>query len=148
MILVFLNFILFALASMCNSIMDTLDHHQSKSIFTKFKNQKWWNADSGWKNKYVDYDGDIKKGIEPRRVKWKILGIEFNKPVQLTDAWHFFKMWMIIFLALSVMTFAKCVILNGCEYQWYTFLAILFTYGIIWNSTFSLFYEKILIKKS
>ena len=128
-----LSFLFFSLAALCNAVMDKTNYHYHKSIFTKF-NRVWWDGEISWVNKYVD--GDTKKG----RVKWNVLGFEFDKPVQLTDAFHFFKMWMIIFLALSVVTF------NGVDGGFFEWVGLFLAYGTIWNSTFSIFYEKIFEK--
>ena len=128
MLYIILNILFIALASICNSVMDTLDHHQSDSIFSKFKNPLWWNFNQGWRNKYIDRDP--KKG----RVKlfWKI-----NKPVQITDAWHFFKMLMIIFICSAA----------SLSYDKPSYLICLIVLGLVWNNVFSLFYKRILIKK-
>lgn len=131
--MIYISLICIALAAVCNAIMDIIVHHYHKSIFTNKKYFKgyWWNGSSSWKNKYID--GDITKG---RR---KIKGTNINYPVQLTDAWHFFKMWMIVFICASIVTFPGGLPIYK--------LAILFlTYGALWNNTFSLFYNKILIK--
>jgi hypothetical protein len=134
MILLLLSFIFFGLAAICNAVMDTSNHHYSKSIFSDFKNEMWWNGEISWKNKYID--GDHTKG----RVKW-LFGL--NKPVQLTDAFHFFKMWMIIFLAISpICAFYSCLELNG----WVSALLI-GAYGVTWNMLFSAFYDNVFIKK-
>jgi len=121
------------MASICNAVMDTSVQHYHSSIFTKL-NPLWWNGETSWKNKYID--GDPNKG----RIKW-FLGID--KPVQLTDAFHFFKMWMIIFICLSIVTFDKCLVFVNCEIHWYSILITFTIYGLIWNSVFSLFYNKI-----
>lgn len=122
------------LASICNAVMDTSDHHFHTSIF-KNKNPMWWNAEVSWKNKYVD--GNPQLGF---RKIWK----NINYPVQLTDSWHFFKMWMIVFITISIVTFKDQLFQSTNPI--YTLFYILI-YGIIWNSIFSLFYNKILRKK-
>lgn len=147
-----ISLLLVALASACNSIMDTVDHHQSQSIFSKFKNGKWWNQHQGWKNKYVDYDKDIKEGIEPRRVKWKILGIRFNKPVQLTDSWHFFKMLMIIFICLAIIVFPYTIgwaYIVGVEWKGILYRVTVWVsvLGFAWNGTFRLTYDHLFLLK-
>jgi hypothetical protein len=126
-----LSFIFLILASTCNAIMDTSVHHYDSSIFTNY-NMLWWDGDISWKNKYVD--GDTEKG----RIKW-FFGI--NKPVQLTDAFHFFKMLMIIFICFSIV----CGVFSSLEHEWYIFLLLFISYGITWNVVFSRFYDKILI---
>ena len=133
--MIYFSLVFIILASICNAVMDKSTHHYHTSIFKKFNNEKWWNGEISWKNKYID--GDYSKG----RVKW-FFGL--NKPVQLTDAFHFFKMWMIIFICLSIITFDKCLGFICLNYNWYVFLIILGLYGTIWNITFSLFYNKLL----
>lgn len=132
--MIYLSLTFIILAAICNAVMDTSVHHYSTSVFKKL-NPKFWNGEISWKNKYID--GDPSKG----RVKW-FFGLA--KPVQLTDAFHFFKMFMIIFICLSIITFDKCSTLVGCEYHWYSFLMVLGIYGFMWNAWFSLFYNKIL----
>ncbi len=130
--MIILSFIFLALASICNAIMDTSNHHFEGSIF-KDLNMLWWDGAISWKNKYVD--GDPVKG----RVKW-YFGI--NKPVQLTDAFHFFKMWMIIFICSAIVS----VLYVDIELVWYSFFLFLLGYGTTWNVVFSGFYDKILKK--
>ena len=131
MVWLIFSFIFLILASTCNAIMDTSVHHYDSSIFTNY-NMLWWDGAISWKNKYVD--GDTEKG----RVKW-FFGI--NKPVQLTDAFHFFKMFMIIFICLAIV----CGVFSNLEREWYVFLLLFIGYGITWNVVFSRFYDKILI---
>lgn len=135
--MIFPSLIFIILASICNAIMDTSTHHYGTSKLTKFKNTLWWNGEISWKNKYID--GNPDKG----RVKWYF---GMNKPVQITDAFHFFKMLMIIFICLSIITFDKCNMLVDCKYEWYSFIIMLGIYGTLWNLTFSLFYNEILKK--
>jgi hypothetical protein len=117
---------LFVLAAICNAVMDISSHHFSESALRSF-NPMWWNAEVSWKNKYVD--GDPKLG---RRKIWR----KINYPVQLTDAWHFFKTLMIVLLALSVLSFSG-------EITGY-FIVDLLIYGFAWNLPFNLFYNRIL----
>lgn len=132
--MIYLSLTFLILAAICNAVMDTSVHHYSISKL-KSLNPSFWNGEISWRNKYID--GDSTKG----RVKW-YFGL--NKPVQLTDAFHFFKMLMIIFICLSIITFDKCLVLVGCQYQWYSFIIMLGVYGTMWNLWFSLFYNKIL----
>lgn len=130
------SFLFVVLASICNSIMDVISHHYHKSIFNQY-NRVWWDGQISWQNKYVD--GDFNKG----RVKMTILGFTFNKPVQLTDAWHFFKMWMIIFNCSAIV----CALYSGVEPTWWNIPLFLLAYGTTWNVVFSGFYDKVLKKK-
>ena len=83
-------------------------------------------------------------------IKW-FFGLD--KPVQLTDSWHFFKMWMIIFIctsiSLMVINSPLMVVLvdNWFDYV-INFCGQITIMGIVWNKTFSLFYDKIWIKKN
>lgn len=154
---ILLGFFFYFLEGLFDSIVDTVDHHQSRSIFSKMKNQKWWNQHQGWKNKYVDYDTDNKAGIEPRRVKWKwVTNITFgllivNKPVQLTDSWHFFKTLKIISHTLGTVIFPSVGIwsvIMDFNIWWFIVLTVLSIsiLGFIRNKTFSIFYDKVWLK--
>ena len=143
------DIILIFLAAMFNSGMDTLDHHFGKSIFNKIKNvdwRLWFNENQGWKNKYVDRDP--KKGL----IKWSIFGIKFNKPVQISDAWHFFKMLMIF--SICMIPSLHIVKEQLCYYEfpfWSDFINVIIIWtilGTIWNLTFNrVFYNWILLSK-
>ena len=124
-----LSILFLALAAACNAVMDKSVHHYSVSKLKKL-NPFFWNGEISWKNKYIN--GDPKLG----RVKW-YFGL--NKPVQITDAFHFFKMLMVISICLSVVTFNR-----QFTYTFLSFLIITFMYGFVWNVTFSLFYKRIL----
>ncbi len=131
------SLIFWVLASICNSIMDKTNHHYSKSIFVKL-NPMWWNGEISWKNKYID--GDSTLGLRKLFPKSNGLLGKINYPVQLSDAWHFFKTLMIIFLVLSVITFDSSSLTSFTDY-----LIIFISYGVIWNIIFSLFYNNFLV---
>jgi len=142
-----IDFILIFIAAAFNAVMDTVDHHFGESIFDNIKDKKkrlWFNSNQGWRNKYVDRD--VKKG----RIKWSILGFKFNKPVQLTDSWHFFKMLMIFTVclipALNIVSMGSIQYFNIAPiYNMFIHWSIL---GIIWNlSFFRIFYNYLLLKK-
>lgn len=148
------DFLLIFIAAMCNAVMDTVDHHYSASIFDNIKDEKkrlWFNSNQGWRNKYVDRD--VKKG----RIKWSFLGIQFNKPVQITDAWHFFKMVMIFAICMIPaldMVFVGSTNLLFFDIQYfnispvYNLLIHWVLLGTIWNlSFFRIFYNNLLLKK-
>lgn len=128
--------IIYCLSGICDAIMDTLSHHFDISIF-KDKNKLFWNPSISWKNKYID--GDPKNGL----VKWKILSIFVTKPVQLTDAWHFLKTMREIFNALAITSAG----LISFHYGILFLLGYIVVLGITRNNAFSLFYNKLLIKK-
>jgi hypothetical protein len=141
------DIILVFLAAFCNAVMDKTDHHFSISIFSKIKSKKWrmwFNENESWRNKYVDRDPSN------GRVKWEIFGIKFNKPVQLTDAWHFFKMWMIFFICLipaSHFFYNEPITYFGIESSITNMLIHFSVLGNVWNITFfRIFYSKLLNK--
>lgn len=131
MIVLSLSF--FALAAICNAIQDTSSHHYNQSIFIMFNNPQWWNGEISWRQKYVSGS--------PALGRKKIMDSHINYPVQLTDAFHFFKTLMIVFVCLSIVTFT-----NPFSEYWYSYVLLIGIYGTIWNSVFSVFYNKILLK--
>ncbi|WP_298845704.1 hypothetical protein [uncultured Clostridium sp.] len=122
------SLIFWALASVCNACMDTLAHHYYKSIFIKRGNpfdipwNNFWNPETSWNNSYI-IPG----------TKWKL------------DAWHSFKSLMIIFEALAIM-FAWIDCPPFIDSIWFN-LGFLIVIGCIWNLTFNVFYNKLLIRK-
>lgn len=133
----------------CNAIMDTLDHHSGKSIFPK---TLWWNSSQGWRNKYIDRDS-TKGRVQWRWVSWITFGkFSMNKPVQLTDAWHFFKMLGIICWMTSTVI-SPIVLILFLKYGMFDdvmlygiMFGVLTVLGLIRNNTFTLFYKKLLLK--
>jgi hypothetical protein len=122
--------------------MDKTSHHFGQSVF-KDKGD-WWDSVNSWKLKYVD--GDSTKG----RIKW-YFGLD--KPVQLTDAWHFFKMLMIVFICTSIsLLILNPVLIVRLTDGWldyvFNFVGQLVIMGIVWNNTFTLFYHTIWVKKT
>ena len=118
--------VLFIMVSaICNAIMDTCKDHYSVSIFTKL-NPQFWNTEISWRNKYNKF----------------LVSQGRNKaPTFLTDSWHLFKSTMIVSLAFALM-FASMY-----YKPFYTYFESILTFGIVWNGTFNLFYNKLLIKK-
>jgi hypothetical protein len=119
--MIFVSLLFLALAAVCNAVMDKSVHHYPISKLKKL-NPNFWNGEISWRNKYVN--GDPKLG----RVKWYF---GFNKPVQLTDAFHMFKMLMIINICVSIITFDKTLLLGGDNYTFITFALLMFLYGFI-----------------
>jgi len=141
--------IFFLLAAMCNAVMDTTNHHYHKSIFNNKKLDNWfWNGEISWRNKYNNrnpYYGFKKLfNFETSHLKFKPLIWlvrklnNINYPVQFTDAFHFFKSLMIIFLCLSA----------SCNFKGWYFIIVFCVNGLLWNGTFNIFYNHILIKKN
>jgi len=128
--------IFYTLSGICDAIVDTLSRHFGVSVFY-FKDHQFWDPSISWKNKYVN--GDPAEGY----VKWKILGISFTKPVQLTDGFHFIKMLREGFNILAITT-ALIVPFGLGLLPTILFFIIL---SAARNNAFSLFYNKILISK-
>lgn len=123
----------FALAAICNAIQDTSVHHYHQSIFTRFNNPQWWDGQISWRQKYVSGS--------PALGRRKIMDSHINYPVFFTDCFHFFKSLMIVFVCLSIVTFT-----NPFAEYWYNYILLVGIYGTCWNITFSIFYNKILLK--
>lgn len=131
-----ISFLLFALAVVCDSIMDTLTHHFNNSVFANL-NPFWWNPFYSHTNKYKNG----KKEFGRKKISNKWLLRRINVPIQFTDAWHLFKGIKILFLIGSIITF------NDFGITWFWWDIILFgMYGITWYIAFELFYSKLLIK--
>jgi len=134
---------LVTISAQMDAVMDTLWHHYGKSIFRNM-NRMFWDPKISWRNKYVDH-----KPSEGR-IKWKILGISINKPVQISDGWHIAKTIKIVCLmwATTLAYFAQIVpILEDNRDSFVLFIALLTVLGTIRNSVFSLFYDKLLIDR-
>lgn len=133
--LAILSYLFFVLASIANAVMDNVSHHPSLSVLKDVWGG-WWVRD--WRSKYNDCNGRGYGEPECGRIRWQILGFWIQAPVQLIDGWHFSKMMMVVFLALSasMATFINLELLEGLLY-----FVIL---GVSWNIAFNLFYNKIL----
>ena len=80
---IFLIFI----AGAANGIMDDLQFHYADTVFAKFENQRFWNPEISWTNKYAhDKEGVIIKPLKPAFIG------STTFLVSLTDAWHLFKL--------------------------------------------------------
>jgi hypothetical protein len=131
-----LGIILIILAAICNAVMDKVLYHYFKSIFIKLDNQQWWDVHSSWQNKYhIDEETGFPDYTKRKKWLWGLM----NYPVQLTDAWHFFKMLMLLFIISAAVVYKPFSIFNNGLDIWINILVL----GIIYNSTFSLFFKKI-----
>lgn len=138
-----LGIILIILAAVCNAVMDKVSFHYYKSIFSKFKNYQWWDAEVSWKNKYYLHPC-THSPIYTKRRRWldvTLFNVTFKMPfiVQISDAWHFFKMLMLVFIISAVVVYEPFSVFNNGLDIWINILVL----GIIYNSTFSLFFKKI-----
>lgn len=128
-----ISLIFIMLAAKYNAVMDTCNHHYHRSIFdNKGFKRYFWDGTISWKNKYIMGN--------------PALGRKFI-PVQFTDAFHFFKMLMIVAICASIITFDAENLLLISDNKYFNFTIALIIYGTVWNTTFSLFYNYILIKR-
>lgn len=125
--------------------MDTIIHHFYESVFNKpgwkikIFGERWyyWWRET-YTNRFVSHNPS--KG----RVKMSLLGIKFNKPIQLCDGWHFFKMIMILMIMMSLL-FNGLFFISAQYESWYIWAYFIFT-GFLWNIVFNIFYDHILLK--
>lgn len=72
-------------AGFTKAVSDTLKDHYSISIFSNFKNKKFWDYSNSWINKYeVRYENSVEVVTSVRRKWFGLIPI----PVMLTDGWH------------------------------------------------------------
>lgn len=120
MIFLIISLVLFATAAFFNAVMDTLQFHFHRSVFTRL-NPEFWNPSKSWRTAYV------------------LPGTNYK-----VDAWHLAKSLMIIFMAVSA------IILIGVDYTnipiW-AYGGLLIVYGFAWNLTFNIFYNHLLLYK-
>jgi hypothetical protein len=112
------------LAAACNACMDVLSTRFYVSIFGNFKNKNFWDWNLSWRNKWQW--GDKANG-EKFFLSSTMLSF-------LTDGWHLFKAFMIIFICCAIIFYKPMFGL---------FDIVLFSCA--WGITFELFYNKILI---
>ena len=129
--MIYIAFLLSFIAGFCEGVMDTLQFHFSKSIFSTFKHIYYWDPIISWRSKYRNND--------------PLLGPRFPLSttffVGVTDGWHTFKLLrnILIFTSLPIIGyFSESTI----------FLIIAITVcRTVYGAGFWLSYYKILIKK-
>ena len=125
--MIYIAFILFIIAGMCEAVMDTLQFHCDNSIFKRKKNQLFWNPLFSWKNKYKD--GDPLKGERFFLSKTFFVGF--------TDAWHLFKLFRTFsFFAGIYFLFIPCGTKTECLYF---IITSRFLYGVSFTYFFNRF---------
>ena len=117
-----------------DAVMDTLKDHFSVSIF-KNLNPQFWNPSVSWKNKYID--GDPNKGHR----KIKVLGITFNYPDALSDAWHICK---ILREGFNILAVVSALIIPHITFTILGALSFILVAGILRNWSFNLLYNHLL----
>lgn len=135
-----LSLFLFILAAICSASMDTAQFHYEKSIFYKCGNDQYYNPSKSWLNKYIGskYENGMRK--------W-FFGL-LDYPVFLTDFWHLMKTSMLFLIVASIVFYTPTLTvfnLGICKPLLLIFDFVLF--GTLWNCTFSIFYNRILVLK-
>jgi len=118
---------LIVIAAISNAVMDVLQFKFSNSIFSKFKNQNWWNPKLSWANKWKNGDplqGENFWGSS----RWF---------VRFTDAWYFFQGLMFTSLFFSIIYYTTIFS------KFVDFIGIYLIFTII----FEIFYSKIFCLK-
>ena len=118
--------LLVSLSAISESIMDKIQFHYDKSIFSNEKyNQLFWNPTESWKNKWKE---DLKTE--------KFLGSS-TIFVFTTDAWHLFKFFKNTFLFIGL----PLLCLGGVN----IILSVIIA-RVLYGLTFTLYFD-ILLKK-
>lgn len=132
MINIIIYILLLIIAAISNAIMDIIQFKYYESIFSKLKNDKWWNPEISWKNKWKN--GDVEQGP-------KFFG-STTFLVFITDAWHFFQkiLWGSLFLIISLLSY------NYFNLEWLYIIVIWIGLHVIFGGVFELFWSKILKK--
>ena len=135
----FILLIFIILFSICDAIIDKVDNagEWDKSIFSNIKRHYWreWFKYDSWTLKY---NGEPYNKYN--RVKWNFKIFKINKPVQLTDAKHFFKMWREIFICLAIMLWLPLT-------ETWEYLVYFAIYYVTLNGTFVLFHTRLFNRK-
>jgi hypothetical protein len=123
--MIYIGFILFFVAGICEAVMDKLQFHYDISIFKNFKNQLFWDPSTSWKNKYED--GDPLKG--ERFFLSKTLFVGF------TDAWHLFKLFRTLMIFAGIyFLFIPCLSKMEC-------LLFVIIARILYGISFTIFFN-------
>lgn len=133
--MIYLGISLIVLAGYFEAIRDTIEHHFNTSIFRwKYFNQKFWNPDLSWLNKYNDVKLNYGVYVPKFYLSTTLL-------VGLTDAWHLFKgLEKLCRIAGYSMIAAKMGM--GIETLW-----MICASRILEGLVFTVFYSKLLICK-
>lgn len=126
-ILSILSFLLIIFSGVSEAIMDKLNFHFDKSIFSNEKyKQIFWNPIESWKNKWKE---DLKTE--------KFLGSS-TIFVFTTDAWHLFKFFRntSLFIGLGLLCFIS-----------YNPIVMVIIARVLYGLSFTLLFDKILVKK-
>jgi len=129
--------ILIAIAGISNAVMDTLTYHYNVSIFSKLKNQQWFNPNLSWENKY-------KNGNEDEGPRFWGSTTYF---VWVTDCWHFAKSVMFLCYELVILILLYIYLPGNLPIpMWLILLLTLIILKVLRGGFFELFWGNILKK--
>jgi hypothetical protein len=120
-----ISVLLIIIAAIANAICDKLQFHFSTSIFPS---NTFWNPQVSWKNKWKN--GDKSQGE-------KFFGSS-TFLVFTTDAWHLFKMFMLVCISLAIVFYSPIT-----KYKLLDALILHTLWGII----FELVFKHVLTKR-
>ena len=126
-VLAILSYFLIVAAAASEAIMDKIQFHYDRSIFSNLKlKQTFWNPNESWKNKW-------KSDLKTERFPGSSTIFVFT-----TDAWHLFKFFRntSLFIGLPLLMF-------GFNHIIIEMIMARIMYGL----TFTLYFDKILVKK-
>jgi hypothetical protein len=129
------SLIFMALAGAGNAAMDITQFHFNDSLFSKMDNERFYDPQLSWQNKWQD---DSNGNVMPGRERFFGSSRWF---VMFTDFWHCAKFFMIGFITLAVVTYRRR---NGRIYMYLLDLVLL---HMAFTCSFSLFYDNILKAK-
>jgi hypothetical protein len=122
-----LSFLLIIFSGVSEAIMDKLNFHFEKSIFSNEKyKQIFWNPIESWKNKW-------KEDLKTERFLGSSTIFVFT-----TDAWHLFKFFRntSLFIGLGLLGFIS-----------YNPIIMVIIARVLYGLSFTLLFDKILVKK-
>ena len=122
--------LLFIYCAICNSMIDKLQFHFSRSIFnSRYFTAQWWNPELSWKNHY-------KKDLKTEKF-WGAKTVF----VWLTDAWHFIENAMVCGFICTVLPYTVIIDLHNI---WLCFLVNFLIYRFLFAAVEELFFAKVL----
>lgn len=132
-----LSVIFFALAGMCNAIMDKVNFHWDESIFKGSKYEQWANPAVSYKNKWKNHSNSLDGEKFPG---------SSTIFVWTTDLWHFAQSFMITFFVLGALFYGDGLV-TIFETSWINTAIDFVIFKIVFSLTFELFWSIVLMKK-
>lgn len=120
--MILLSIILITIASVSESVMDTLAHHYETSFFVKF-NPYFWNPVLSGSNKWKN--GSKKQGEK--------FFLSSTLLVGFTEGWHLFKM---------IRTFCLFAAIGVLEYEFNKTIYLSVILRVVFGLIFTVFYKK------